>query len=472
MTQITEKTADAMHLAEVKQGSTAIQTLTYEARLEATLGVMFRDEKYSQSRSVLDKRLKQTYDELLPLLQGTRHDENRKDMEAIINEYDRFVDYDLRWYEIERIRKTKVAELVISAVLIGDKLTSLSNDIKAVMVTPQESREIDGQRFISESRTLQLQQCEHCQYLLQELRRFFYQYFSLTDNKAKEDIKVTIKKSIIELHNAYKIVAEKLTTSKGKETNRQIIEALATWENRFNENLDILQNQNELDEKQNSNISKMNEIRTRIDKRLLNQVSNVRKVAEDVNNLMMRAIAVVSVFALLAGVIISYILSRNITSGLRFAMESMNHVVLEGDLGTDIPSEVLCRHDEIGDMARVAGAVLSDYRSIDSMANSLASGNWRITVKEKGHLDTMNQNLNRMLNQVNQALAEINDSVKQVSTGSGEVSSAAQTLSSGAQESSASLEEITASMSEISSQTRANAQGASEARDLALSATK
>jgi len=86
--------------------------------------------------------------------------------------------------------------------------------------------------------------------------------------------------------------------------------------------------------------------------------------------------------------------------------------------------------------------------------------------------DTMNINLNKMLDQVNQALGEIDESVKQVATGSGEVSSAAQSLSNGAQESAASLEEITASMSEISSQTKSNAEGAAQARNLAQKASK
>ena len=146
-------------------------------------------------------------------------------------------------------------------------------------------------------------------------------------------------------------------------------------------------------------------------------------------------------------------------------------IVGEGDLSVIVDPDLLQRADEIGDLAKGGQAVANDYKTIDAMANALAEGDWRVTVKEKSSVDTMNQNLGKMLEQVNQALREIDDNVRQVTTGANEVSIASQNLSSGAQESAASLEEITASMSEISSQTKANAQSAGEARDLAQNAS-
>jgi methyl-accepting chemotaxis protein len=176
--------------------------------------------------------------------------------------------------------------------------------------------------------------------------------------------------------------------------------------------------------------------------------------------------------ALIFGVIISYVLSRHITKGLNIAMNAVNKVVIDGDLSAEITDDLIRRKDEVGDMSRVAASVLSDYRGIDAMANALASGDWRITVKEKSSLDTMNQNLGKMLYQVNHTLSEIHAGVKKVSEGANGVSSAGQMLSAGVQESSASLEEIAASMSQISGQTKANAQSASEARDLANNTTR
>jgi methyl-accepting chemotaxis protein len=468
------KTSDASaELVDVSDGVTNLQGLTFAARLTATEGVLNRNEKYQKDRQEIDTKVKTLYDKLkIEIAKVEGQEKNSTDIDEIYNKYIEFAKKDDQWYKIERDRKVELTTLVAKAEEIYANLKELSRVINEAMLKPEESKEIDGHRFVSESRTVQLQQCERCINTLQELRRSFYQYFSQTESEAKQNIHSDINRLIEEFKTNYGKVAEKLTTDAGKEISKKIKDALTIWQKSFSKNIEILQDQDKLDGEQTILTNEMNAIREIINKNLSDQVAKLKEKSEDTNRKVSTAIPAIALIAFIVGVLISIVLNRNITRGLRVAMESINHVVLEGDLTADLPADVLSRHDEIGDMARVAGAVLSDYRSIDSMANSLAIGDWRLTVNEKGSLDTMNQNLNRMLDQVNQALREINESVKQVSTGSGEVSSAAQTLSSGAQESSASLEEITASMSEISSQTRANAQSASEARDLAHSATK
>ncbi|MCL2120275.1 MAG: methyl-accepting chemotaxis protein [Planctomycetaceae bacterium] len=144
----------------------------------------------------------------------------------------------------------------------------------------------------------------------------------------------------------------------------------------------------------------------------------------------------------------------------------------DGNVTFEVPADDMNRGDEIGDLGKAVKGILEQFQNVDRLANDLAAGNYRVETKVRGDQDTMNINLNKMLNQVNHALHEINDSVKQVATGSGEVSTAAQSLSSGAQEAAASLEEITASMSEISSQTKMNAESAGQARDLAQKASQ
>ncbi|MDR1053118.1 MAG: hypothetical protein LBL39_02990, partial [Planctomycetaceae bacterium] len=438
MSQGVKTSKASSDLVDVSDGVTALQGLTFESRLNATEGVLNRDEIFQKKRQVIDTKVKELYERLkeeITSIDG--QEENSKNLDEIYKKYEDFAQKDDQWYAKEKIRKGKLTDLVQQAESIYAKLKELSEVINEAMVKPEESKEIDGQRFVSESRTTQLRRCERCINTLQELRRSFYQYFSQTEASAKQKIHDDIKKLIGEFKTNYEKVAEKLTTDEGKEINKQINQALTIWETRFEENITILNEQDDLDNKQTILTNEMNDIRNGINEKLTTQVAKVKKSSEQTDKFVSLAIPIIAVIAFVVGVLVSIVLNRNITRGLRVAMESINHVVLEGDLTSDLPSDVLSRHDEIGDMARVAGAVLSDYRSIDSMANSLAIGDWRLVVKEKGSLDTMNQNLNRMLDQVNQALREINESVKQVSTGSGEVSSAAQTLSSGAQESSA-----------------------------------
>ncbi|MCL2709945.1 MAG: methyl-accepting chemotaxis protein [Planctomycetaceae bacterium] len=168
----------------------------------------------------------------------------------------------------------------------------------------------------------------------------------------------------------------------------------------------------------------------------------------------------------------SWFTAHSIVVPLRQGVDIFHVITQKGSIDVTIPQKMLRRRDEIGDFGRGLEHVLHDYNAIAVTAEQLSSGNWHITVQVKGPEDMMNQNFSKMLDQINAALREIDDNVKQVATGSNEVSSAAQSLSSGAQEAAASLEEISATMQEISSQTKANAESAGQARDLARTASK
>jgi len=195
----------------------------------------------------------------------------------------------------------------------------------------------------------------------------------------------------------------------------------------------------------------------------------------DANNLralVVEVIVIVAGIAVIVGLVLNFVLIRNVVGGLRHAISATKHMAETGDLTLEISREDLMRGDEVGDLVRSLNMVLAEFKDVAGMANELAAGDWRNIIKHRGDLDVMNRDLNTMLTQVNRTLREIDDGVKQVSTGSGEVSTAANSLSSGAQEAAASLEEITASMSEISSQTKTNAESALQARDLAQKASK
>ncbi|MCL2006373.1 MAG: methyl-accepting chemotaxis protein, partial [Planctomycetaceae bacterium] len=168
----------------------------------------------------------------------------------------------------------------------------------------------------------------------------------------------------------------------------------------------------------------------------------------------------------------AWITAQGIVKPLNTGGEILRAIAAEGDTRTDVPNALIRRKDEIGNISRNIEQVLGDYRALDIITDRLAEGDWKITVKEKSDVDTLNRGLAIMLDQVNNTLHSINSSVSQVSTGASEVSNASQNLSDGAQHTAASLEEITASMSQISGQTKQNAESASQARDLAQHASK
>jgi methyl-accepting chemotaxis protein len=460
-------TGEMTTVQDVFQEVQELRTTFFQAQIAATNGVLYRDMKFMEERKDIDSR----FWEITKKAGANMLAVNKEALDKLTVAYEKYIDLDNSWYGIEAKRENELVTLKKEAELIALELSQLSDNVEKAMEAPEEVKELDGHRYISEERTIQLKQINHCSTTFARLRRFYYQYFSELQPEAKQEVAKLIDTNISDMRTEMEVISTHLTTDEGKKTYAEIQDALNKWEKSFRSNLEFLNTQVAYDTTQNKIIIEMETLAEEINDRIAERVKKIREVSENTDRVLLTTIPIIAVVALLVGLFISFFLSRNITKGLASMMETLKKVVLEGDLSVEIIPELIRRADEVGDMAHVSESVLKDYKTIDTMANSLAEGDWRVTVKEKGTLDSMNQNLSKMLEQVNHALHEIDETVKQVATGSGEVSSASQTLSSGAQESAASLEEITASMSEISSQTKANAQSAGEARDLAQKAT-
>ena len=168
----------------------------------------------------------------------------------------------------------------------------------------------------------------------------------------------------------------------------------------------------------------------------------------------------------------SWIIASSIVNPMKIGGQLIHDIAVLGDIEKEVPQSLLQRKDEVGDLVQNVNLILLDSRDTVAVATELASGNWTRKVQQRSDIDRLNLGMENMIQKINNALHEINDCVKQVAAGSGEVSNASQSLSNGAQEAAASLEQITASMSEISSQTKANAESATQARDLAQKASK
>jgi len=88
----------------------------------------------------------------------------------------------------------------------------------------------------------------------------------------------------------------------------------------------------------------------------------------------------------------------------------------------------------------------------------------------KGDHAVLKDALNTTLESLNNLLLQVNMSVEQVNSGAVQVSDASQSLSQGSTEQAASLEEISSSMQEIGSQSKHNAENASAASKLSITA--
>jgi methyl-accepting chemotaxis protein len=170
--------------------------------------------------------------------------------------------------------------------------------------------------------------------------------------------------------------------------------------------------------------------------------------------------------------VLAYVLSSNITVAIKSACAGVERIAHDGDVAWEVPEEFMRRGDEMGNLAKAVSHILHEIQSVEKLSASLVNFDYDVQMKERGEKDTMNINLNKMIDEINEAIREISEDARQVSTGSGEVSTASQTLSSASQTTAASLEEITATMTEIGTQVKKNAGNATEARDLAKESSK
>jgi methyl-accepting chemotaxis protein len=107
---------------------------------------------------------------------------------------------------------------------------------------------------------------------------------------------------------------------------------------------------------------------------------------------------------------------------------------------------------------------------ITEAAETMAKGDMTVEIQPRSENDLLLKSLSKMVETLNDSLGQVNVAVEQIAAGAGQVSDSAQALSQGATEQASSLEEITSSMNEIGSQTKQNAENATQANQLSSEA--
>jgi methyl-accepting chemotaxis protein len=114
-------------------------------------------------------------------------------------------------------------------------------------------------------------------------------------------------------------------------------------------------------------------------------------------------------------------------------------------------------------------AVMNPIYDATKVMNLMAEGDFRTSINTdyKGDHAILKQSLNATLDEINHVLGEVLTTVEQVHEGSRQVAASSQGLSNGATQQAAALEEISSSMHQIASQTKTNAENATQANTLA-----
>ena len=197
------------------------------------------------------------------------------------------------------------------------------------------------------------------------------------------------------------------------------------------------------------------------------------KIMEKPNSILRNSI-LIGVFALIiAGIIGSFYASR-ITKPINLISEGARRLSLGDFLLKGMPEKAIVgiseRSDELGDIGKAFGSLVSFLDEKTHVSQAIASRDMTVDAQIASEEDLLGKAFVTMTSNLNNVLWQINQSASQVASGSSQTADSSQSLSQGSTEQAASLEEISSSMTELGSQTKSNAENATQANQLANAA--
>jgi methyl-accepting chemotaxis protein len=174
----------------------------------------------------------------------------------------------------------------------------------------------------------------------------------------------------------------------------------------------------------------------------------------------------VTVVSIAVGMLMAWALTSGLTRPLTRAVR-MARSIGAGRLDQRLN---LNRRDEMGELADAFDDMAEGLSAKAELARRIADGDLTRQVRLASEEDMLGAALKDMTGSLNLILGQVEEAVRQVDASSTQVADSSQSLSQGASEQAASLQQITSSMSQVGSQTKTNAESASQAKQLALAA--
>ena len=175
-----------------------------------------------------------------------------------------------------------------------------------------------------------------------------------------------------------------------------------------------------------------------------------------------------AVLAVVFGIIMAFVITLSITRAMRKGVDFARSVA-RGELDANLKVN---QKDEIGKLMDALREMLESFRYKAKVVATIADGDLTSEIEKASDKDGLGQSLLDMNASLNDLLSQITEAVAQIAAGSDQVSQASQALSQGATEQASSLEEISSSLNEINSQSKQNAENATEANALARSSAE
>jgi methyl-accepting chemotaxis protein len=193
--------------------------------------------------------------------------------------------------------------------------------------------------------------------------------------------------------------------------------------------------------------------------------------AEAAANLTIVFTIIASIIAIISGITIAMFIISGTSKQLGGEPDYIAELaqkIYEGDLDIDF---IETGKKETGIYAAFKKMIVA-FKIKANVIDFFSKGDLTGDISLSSDKDALGKSLITLSTSLNKVLGQVNESVDQVNIGADQVSQASQSLSQGATEQAASLEEISASITQINSQSRQNAENATEANGLAKQATE
>ena len=178
------------------------------------------------------------------------------------------------------------------------------------------------------------------------------------------------------------------------------------------------------------------------------QVLEERKKADQSAGNWTIAIALVATLVALGlGIVIALWTARSITQPLAELIRVATQIGETGDLDHEID---IRRNDEIGQLGRTFGRMVSYLREMASVSESIAGGNLSVEVKPRSSSDTLGNAFAKMTDGLRGLVRNVRDAASQVASASSQVAGASDESAKISLQTSSAIDEVTSTMHEMS----------------------
>ena len=154
-----------------------------------------------------------------------------------------------------------------------------------------------------------------------------------------------------------------------------------------------------------------------------------------------------TLIALSLGIVISYRTSKSITGPLKSLIVVAQQIANNGDLEHHIDVQ---GNDEIGQLSRTFGGMVTYLKEMASVSEAIAGGNLAVEVKPRSTNDTLGNAFARMIEGLRSLVRNVRDASSQVASASSQVAGASDESAKISLQTSSAIDEVTSTMHEMS----------------------